>query len=147
MYESLLIIPIILSWSVRPFLGKSLTKYISNKDIIILYHFIYHLFILAFCSYILLFKKNNADKFLKKIKTIPTYMYVILFLAILLSIISQLCYFKIIKTANVNIFINTLRGGSALLIFIIGIYAYKEKINLTKIIGILLILLGIYLVN
>jgi len=74
-------------------------------------------------------------------------MYIILCLAILLSIISQLCYFKLIKTVNVNIFVNTLRGGSALLIFLIGMYAYKEKINLTKIIGIILVLLGIYLIN
>lgn len=147
MYDLLLILPIILSWSIRPFLGKSLTQYISNKDIILLYHFIYHLFILAFCGYILLFKKNNATIFLKKIKGVPKYMYIILCLAILLSIISQLCYFKLIKTVNVNIFVNTLRGGSALLIFLIGMYAYKEKINLTKIIGILLVLLGIYLIN
>ena len=144
MYDLLLILPIILSWSIRPFLGKSLTQYISNKDIILLYHFIYHLFILAFCGYILLFRKNNATIFFKKIKGIPKYMYIILCLAILLSIISQLCYFKLIKTVNVNIFVNTLRGGSALLIFLIGMYAYKEKINLTKIIGIILVLLGIY---
>ena len=102
---------------------------------------------MSFCVYILLFRKSNATIFLKKVKEIPPYFMCIIGLAIILALVSQYLYYRLIKTTNVNLFINTLRGGSALLIFLIGLYIYKEKINITKIIGIILVLLGIYLIN
>lgn len=145
--EWLLYLPIILSWSIRPFFFKSLTKYITNIDTILVIHFVYHMIILSVCVFTILFNYKETHKFIERIKTIPLNIVIALLLVTFLAILSQYLYFTIVRKIDVNKFIHIIRGGSVLLIILIGYYFYKEEITLLKLLGILLILIGMYLVN
>ena len=64
-----------------------------------------------------------------------------------IAIISQLAYFYIVKNNAVNKFVHIIRGGSAILVVLIGYFYYKEQFTILKIIGIIITLFGIYLIN
>jgi uncharacterized membrane protein len=136
-----------LGWSLPFFLIKDLTKYLSQIEILILSHLIWHLFILLFLVYIWIFNKNIGHNFITKIKNIPIkYRYYLIFITII-SIISQYSYFTLLKKNNVSKVIPILNGLSNISIVIIAYLLFKEKLTFIKLIGILLVIFGIYLIN
>lgn len=136
-----------LGWSIPFFLFKDLTNYLTNIDIILVNHIIWHFFILSFMVFILIFKNNKATQFINKIKKLPThYLYRIIFI-VLLGIISQLSYLRLIKFEDVSIVIPNIRALSTIFIGVLGYFIFKETITLIKSGGLILILLGIYLLN
>tara|TARA_B110000285_G_scaffold53854_1_gene61377 strand:- start:81 stop:524 length:444 start_codon:yes stop_codon:yes gene_type:complete len=142
-----LYIIISLGWSLPFFLIKDLTKYLSQIEILILSHLIWHLFILLFLVYIWIFNKNIGQNFITKIKNIPIkYRYYLIFITII-SIISQYSYFTLLKKNNVSKVIPILNGLSNIAIVIIAYLLFKEKLTFIKVIGILLVIVGIYLIN
>ena len=143
----LLYLPIIVSWSIRPFFFKSLTKYITNMDTILVIHFVFHIIILSIIGYALLFNYKESKQFIERVKTIPFNIKILLVIITFLAIFSQYLYFSLVRKIDVNKFIHIIRGGSVLLIILIGFYFYKEDISLIKFLGILSILFGMYLVN
>ena len=52
-------------WSLPYFLIKDISNYISNTEIIVLSHFIWHVFILSFAIFIWIFKRNKATNFIE----------------------------------------------------------------------------------
>ena len=147
MLEWIFYMPIILSWSIRPFFYKTLSKYINTMDIVILIHFVYHVLIILYCIYMLIFRYNKCIEFTKRITSMPVNINIMIFVVVGISILSQLAYFYIVKKIDVNKFIHIIRGGSALLIVIIGYMYFKEKITVLKAIGIIMTLFGIYMIN
>lgn len=143
----ILMFPIILASSLKPFVYKELTKYIENIDIIIIKHFIFHFFALCLLFYILLFDIKKGKLFVDRIKKLPRKMYFILSGIVVISVISSLSYYYLIKTTEINRLTHIFRGGSAILIIIFSYLFYKDILSLYKIIGIILIIAGIYLVN
>ena len=116
-------------------------------DTIIVIHFVFHIMILSVIGYALLFNFKESKKFIERVKTIPLNIKILLFILTLLAILSQYFYFSLVRKIDVNKFIHIIRGGSVLLIILIGYYFYKEDISLIKFLGILSILFGMYLVN
>ena len=140
-------IPTILAWTLPTFLFKDLTRYISTVDMLILNHFIWHVFLFSFAMFILLFYKRGAIEFAKSIKTIPRkYIYFQIFMVIL-GIISQLLYFKLLKKVDVIQLKPTIRTASTILTILIGYYIYNEHLSLLKLIGLVAIIIGMFLIN
>jgi drug/metabolite transporter (DMT)-like permease len=136
-----------LGWSLPFFLIKDLTKYLSQIEILILSHLIWHVFILLFLVYTWIFNKNIGQHFITKIKNIPIkYRYYLIAITII-SIISQFSYFTLLKKNNVSKVIPILNGLSNIAIVIIAYLLFKEKLTFIKLIGILLVIFGIYLIN
>ena len=136
-----------LGWTLPFFLYKNLTEYLTNIDIIIVSHLTWHIFILSFISYILLFKNKNAGKFITKIKNLPAKYVFRIFIIVIVGIVSQLSYIYLLKTRDVSIVIPNIRALSTILIAILGYLLFKDNITFLKIIGLTLILVGVYLVN
>ena len=136
-----------LGWSIPFFLFKDLTNYLTNIDIIIVNHIIWHCFIMSFMIFMLLFKNQKAKFFINKVKKLPKhYLYRIIFI-VLLGIISQLSYLRLIKFEDVSVVIPNIRALSTVFIGILGYFIFKENITLIKSCGLILILVGIYLLN
>ena len=147
MNKFLYILPTILSWSLPNFLLKELRNTFSSPEIIILYHFVWHLFLFSFSIYILIFKTKIANNFIKKSIYLPNNMKLILLSMVFLGITAQYFYIKLLKTVDISEIIPIIRGGSSLVIIFVGYYFFKEKLTIKRIIGILTVLLGIYLIN
>ena len=136
-----------LGWSIPFFLFKDLTNYLTNIDIILVNHMIWHCFILSFMLIMLLFKNKKATQFINKVKKLPPYyLYRIIFI-VLIGIISQLSYLRLIKFEDVSVVIPNIRALSTIFIGVLGYFIFKENITLIKFGGLLLILAGIYLLN
>ena len=147
MISIFLILIVSVCWSLPFFLIKDLTNYLSNIEVIVISHLIWDVFILSFMGYIWLFNRPKATSFINNIKKLPNkYKYYLLSLTII-GIISQLSYFTLLKKNNVSIIIPILNGLSNIFIILLAYFLFKEKITFVKVIGILLVILGIYLVN
>jgi uncharacterized membrane protein len=134
-------------WSLPIFLLKDLTNYLSKIEIIIISHLMWHIFMLLFMVYIWIFNRPKATAFINNIQKLPTkYKYYILFTTVI-GIISQLSYFTLLKRNNVSKILPILNGLSNVFIILLAYFIFKEAVTMTKFMGILLVILGIYLIN
>ena len=147
MLNIFLILIVSICWSLPFFFIKDITNYLSKIEIIVISHIIWDIFIFSYMGYIWLFNRTKATSFINNIKNLPNkYKYYLLSLTII-GIISQLSYFTLLKKNNVSIIIPILNGLSNVFILLIAYLFFKEKITCVKVIGILLVILGIYLIN
>ena len=147
MISIFLILIVSICWSLPFFLIKDLTNYLSKIEIIVISHLVWDVFILSFMGYIWLFNRPKAISFINNIKKLPNkYKYYVLSLTII-GIISQLSYFTLLKNNNVSVIIPILNGLSNIFIILLAYFFFKEKLTFLKVIGILLVILGIYLIN
>ena len=143
----LFFLAVILAWSIPNFVFKDLTKYLGNVEIIVYYHIIYHIFTLGYIVYTILYKRQKAINFVNNYTKLPLFLKITPILIVLLSLSAQYSYFNLLRGYDVNTLIPIFRGGSTLVIVLVGYYLYNEKISFLKFIGILVVLLGMYMVN
>jgi len=147
MMQNMLFLIVIFAWSLPTFVFKDLTKHIGNVELMIYYHLIYHVFIFGFIIYNIVYKKNNAIEFVNSIRNIPISLKLISVGAVILSLAAQFSLFQLLRGYDVNTIIPIFRGGSTIVIILVGYLLYKEKISFLKLVGIFTVLLGIYMVN
>ena len=138
---------VMLNWSIPNFVFKDLTKHLGNIEIMVYYHLIFHVFTLSLIIYTLIYRKQKAINFVNNYKNLPLFLKVVPVFIIMLSLFAQYSYFNLLRGYDVNTLIPIFRGGSTIIIVIVGYFLYKEKISFMKLIGILIVLMGMYLVN
>jgi drug/metabolite transporter (DMT)-like permease len=143
----LLFLPIMLAWSLPNFIFKELTNYYDNSHIIIMYHIVYHIFLLPIILYNVIKKTDEYTIFVENTKKVPLKYKIAVFCISSLGILSQYCYFKLLRRYDITTLLPIIRGGSAIILITLGYYVFDENINLTKIIGILIVMIGMYLVT
>lgn len=136
-----------LGWTLPRFFYKELTQYLSSIDIIIIIHLAFHIMIVSFIFYIWIFKKKTKTAFISKIRHLPQKLKYYIFLIVIFGITAQFAHISLLKYYDVSKVTPIVRGISTLFILFFGYFIFKETITLKKIVGILTILLGIYLVN
>lgn len=143
----LLFLPVMLSWTFPNFIFKRLTKYFDNMHIVILYHIVFHLVILPIIIYNIVNKTENYNNFLKNAVALPLkYKFALLGITIL-SIVAQYSYFTLLRRYDVTTVMPIIRGGSSILLITFGYFIFKENINLQKIIGIFVVIAGMYIIT
>ena len=147
MISHLFFLAVILAWSIPNFVFKDLTKYLGNVEIIVYYHIIYHIFTLGYILYTILYKRQRAINFVNNYNNLPLFLKIVPIFIVLLALSAQYSYFNLLRGYDVNTLIPIFRGGSTLVIVLVGYYLYNEKISFLKFIGILVVLLGMYMVN
>ena len=130
-----------ISWSLPYFLMKDLSSYLSKYEIIVLSHFVWHVFILLFMLYIWIFYRPKASLFINNVKKLPNKYKSFLIIVTIIGFISQLSYLTLHKTNNISKLVPILNGLSNIATILIAYFIYKEKITVVKIIGIFLILI------
>lgn len=139
-------IPIILNWTFHNFVKKGLVKYINNFQLLLLIHITYHVMFISYIKYLFYINSSETVNFLTGMRKVPLILYLKIIGLMFISILGSYCYFYLIKTKNVNYVVPIIRGGSQVLILLIGYYLYNENITKYTIIGIMMILSGIYLI-
>lgn len=141
------LIPIIVSWSYINFIKKDLTKHLNNFQMLILIHFFFHIVFAAYLIYLFKTKHEDTKDFFNNFKKIPKRLYVKLFLVLAISIISSYSFFTLIQSKDINYVIPIVRGGSQIMVLIIGYFIYNEIITKYTILGISMIISGLFLFN
>lgn len=138
---------VILGWSLPAFVTKDLTTYLDNIEIFIYYHLLFNVFILGYIIYILIYRRDKAIAFGKSCIKIPKRLILITIGIVILILVGRIAYYELLRHLDVNTIVPIIRGGSTIIIILVGYLCYQEKISLLKLVGIFTVLLGIYMVN
>ena len=147
MINLLLYLLVSLGWTIPFFLIKELTNYFSQYEIMAISHLAWHILMILFLIYILIFKNKSGKLFLTKLKKIPNKYLLFIVLITIRGFISQFTYITLFKTQDVSKVLPIVRGLSNIFIILLACTFFKENITFFKIIGIILIGIGIYLIN
>lgn len=143
----LLYLIVSLGWSLPIFFTKELTKFLDNTDIIIILNLLISGVVLFYLSYSYFFNRKYITNLKKNITKIPKkIIYFIIFL-VFNSFIIKFSYLQLLKYNDATVILPRIRAISTIFILLIGGIVFKEHITFIRIIGILLTLIGVYLIN
>ncbi len=138
---------IILIKTIRPFIRKKLTSNISDEN----FMFINGLFILVLLTIYNLLQNSSKSNIISSsfdtIQSLNCYQIVIFLFLGAMTIMTTLSMLDLDKTSNQSSNIVLLKGLSTLSAVLFGAYMNNEKLSQNKIIGISIILVGIYFIN
>ena len=134
---------LVLSWTLTPFCKKKAIGTLNNEEYFVVNFLLTALFASLFWIYLL---KTGKTKF-----NIFTKMNLIEIIwaigAAILSIVSAICLISLIKKYEVSHIMPQLTPCVIILTAIFGFVIFGEKISWTKLIGILLILMGLIVIT
>ena len=140
-------IPIIINWTIHNFIKKNLVSYLSPFQMLVLIHITYHMLFLSYLLYLFKTKNKQTKNFFKGFKKLPEKYYIFNLSLMVISLIAFYAYYDLISNYDVNYVVPIIRGGSQLLILLIGYFIYKENITKYTVMGVLMILSGIYFIK
>jgi drug/metabolite transporter (DMT)-like permease len=145
--QALYFVPVILSYALPTFIFKDVTKYFNSYELIVFYHLLYHVFILGAIAFLVIYKRNAVKEFISHSITLPGNLKLLMTGIIVLGLISQYAYFQILRKMDVNSLLAIVRGASTVVVMIVGYFIYRENLTVMKILGIFLVMIGIFIVN
>jgi drug/metabolite transporter (DMT)-like permease len=145
--QALYFIPVILSYALPTFIFKDVTKYFNSYELIVFYHLLYHVFILGAITFVFVYKRKQITDFVSHTITLPGNLKLLMVGIIVLGLISQYAYFQILRTMDVNSLLAIVRGASTVVVMIVGYFIYRENLTVMKILGIFLVMVGIFIIN
>tara|TARA_Y100000385_G_scaffold285332_2_gene345061 strand:+ start:148 stop:591 length:444 start_codon:yes stop_codon:yes gene_type:complete len=139
----LLLFLIVICWTVNPFFKKKGATKLSSQEFMFFNHFLCS--ILIICYFLYLLYKNECDiNCLKKIDRKELAYSVI---GAIITVISSLLLIKLLKENDASYIISQIQPLVILLTIIVGYFIFHETLNINKIIGGLIIILGLIIIN
>tara|TARA_A100001035_G_scaffold278606_1_gene277824 strand:+ start:339 stop:782 length:444 start_codon:yes stop_codon:yes gene_type:complete len=132
--------------SMEPFFRKDVLQTLNNEEFLFINTLMISILIIAYTIY-MYFTKKTTMNIGKKLKTFSLAQIVFLIALAFITFISTVSIFKISKefnSQNLNALIKTLTTVFAL---IIGVTFYNEQYTATQIYGIIITIVGIYLIT
>lgn len=132
--------------SMEPFFRKDVLQTLNNEEFLFINTLMISILIIAYTIY-MYFTKKTTMNIGKKLKTFSLAQIVFLIALAFITFISTVSIFKISKefnSQNLNALIKTLTTVFAL---IIGVTFYNEEYTATQIYGIIITIVGIYLIT
>ena len=140
-------LPVFIGWSLPNFFIKNLRKTFDSVEIIILLHSIYHLFLLPSMVLTYFYNKKRANSFIEKVTTLKVKHLLSAILVVVLGIAAQFSFNTLIKHYDVSFVVPVVRGVSAILIVLLGYYIFNENFTKKKLLGILAVVIGVFLMT
>lgn len=137
----------IIGWSLPNFFIKNLRKTFESVEIILFLHIIYTLFIISFILITFFKDRSMLIEFKNKITSLKPLILASAFLVVILGICSQYGFNNLLKNNDVTFVVPVIRGISSLVILFIGYLIFKEKMTIKKVLGILAVIFGVYLIT
>ena len=137
-----LILCLSILYAFHPIILKSICKGVDIKNIILIKLLITSLIGVGIYLYLII----NDQKQLKEILNCNKKTAITLFFLILLEYVAISIYLKTLKHSDVSWTVPILEGGIILFSVILAYILFNDNITINKILGILLIIIGIYVV-
>ena len=137
----------IVGWSLPNFFIKNLREIFDSVEIIVLLHIIYNMFIIPTIFITYLRDKKKITNFLDKIKSLKPLLLCSAFLVVILGLGAQYGFNTLLKYNNVTYIVPIIRAISSILIVVFGYFIFKEEITKKKLVGILSVMMGIFLIT
>ena len=139
----ILMILLIFSFTLNPFLKKQASKHVTTYEFIIIYQILAISLVIGFIFYLLKYKKCSLACFKKLSNTDLVWTL----LAVITGILGSILLLYLLKQDEVSFIIPNVQAMVILLGSLIGFFIFNEKINIYKSIGLLLIIVGIICLN
>ena len=97
--------------------------------------------------YAILGKKQIIENAMKKYRKLPLHLYIIMLVSVVFSFISAHATVTLLKKYDVSYFLPIVRGGSSVLILIIGYFVFNEAVTFWRVFGFTLIMAGLFIMN
>ena len=143
MYSYVLILLVVVSFTLNPYFKKSASKNVSSTEFLIVYHFIASAIILVYIGYQIYTKQCSIYCFKKLNKT--DYFWTLM--ACITGVSGALLLMHLIKLEDVSFIIPNIQGIVITLSALIGVFIFNESINKSKICGIILVIMGVFIIN
>ena len=140
-------IPVVIFWTFDLYFNKVMLKHLDNFQLIFLYHIIFSLFYVLIFSYLYLYKQKTIGKMIQKYKKLPINLYGLIIFAVMLAFTSFFSIMHLIKKLDITYFLSIIRGLSLILALLVGFFLFKENLNPQRILGTVLIVLGIIVIR
>lgn len=145
--QALYFVPVVLSYALPTFIFKDVTNYFNSYELIVFYHLLYHVFILGAIAFLFVYKRPAIREFVSHSITLPGNLKLLMVGIIVLGLISQYAYFQLLRKTDVNSLLAIVRGASTLVVMVVGYFIYRENLTVMKILGIFLVMVGIFIIN
>lgn len=139
----LLIILLVLCWTINPFFKKLSAKKLNSEEFMFFNHFLCSIIIIVYFIYLLYNKQCNV----KCIKKLDRYELIYSLLGALLTVSSSLILIKLLKENNASFIIPQIQPLVIFLTIVTGFVIFKEDLDNYKILGGILIILGMLIMN
>ena len=84
---------------------------------------------------------------IQKYKKLPLNLYGLIIFAVMLAFTSFFSIMHLIKKLDITYFLSIIRGLSLILALLVGFFLFKENLNPQRILGTVLIVLGIIVIR
>ena len=143
MYFYLILLALV--WSLSPFIQKNLLRNLANDEYIILYHIMIIGLIILYLIYKYCIKKTKIN--MNNLNNLSKTNYLYLFIIAISSIIGFYLYLSLIKDKEVSSVLAQTRCLCIAVSVILGYFIFNEKLDFNKVLGIILIIFGIFIIN
>ena len=147
LYVLFLLLSVAIIKSSKPIIQKVLVKDFSNEEFMFIMHFMYILVFFVYLIILYQFYPKRFNGIMTKWNQLSVTTSSIMIVMCVLGIISGLCFYKLLKSYNVNYIIPLIRGINNIVLIFLTIFILNEKITYKKILGIIFIISGITLVS
>lgn len=140
----LLLIILIIGWSINPYIIKKSIGNLSYDE----YLFINATLVLTVIILFHLYKYSYSQKnIFNVIKYMHKEQLLFITLSTILAITTSMTLYTLLKYNNVSYIIPQIQPCVIILSILIGYFIFKESITVKQLIGIFLIILGLFIVN
>jgi uncharacterized membrane protein len=148
MYVPIIIGGISILQQFRPYFRKHISDKLDNHEYLFLNSVIICIIISVYLIFLVSIEHTNINKLLNKYKSLTLTELFFLTLLCIVTVISGIFIYELDKNHNTP-FLNSiyLKLASVLALFCVGVFMFKENYKIHQIIGVAIIILGIFLVS
>jgi len=139
----ILLLFIVIAWTANPFLKKLVSKKFNSSEFMLINHFVISSMMLSYLVYLLYTKEFDFKCIQKLDKKDLGY----LILGGITTIIGSLVMITLLSEYDASYIIPHLQPIVIVLTILCGYFIFNEELNKQKILGIILILSGIFAIN
>ena len=132
----------------RPYFRKHISNTLDPHEYVLLNTLAILIIIILYVSYLFITQKTTHSKLISNIKSLSYSECGCILMLAILTVVSGLLIFELDKNFNTPL-INSmfLKAISMIALICVGIFIFKEKYKMHQYIGLLLVLLGMYLIS
>ncbi|MBT6326558.1 MAG: EamA family transporter [Bdellovibrionales bacterium] len=138
---------LILAWTLNPFFKKKLMSKLNNEELFFINHIVITVFILLYFLYRYKCNKIKLDCINKLNSFSRNEIFLLIAGAIITVIGARLLPYLLEQNKDVSYIISHIQPVVIMLTVLIGYMFFKEKITLTKLLGVIFIVIGLIVIN
>ena len=139
----IMMVLLIISFTINPYLKKQASHNVSSSEFTLIYQFLAIVFIAFYIGYLIQSKTCSFSCF-KKLTRKDLFWTI---MAVITGMVGSILLLFLIKKDEVSYLIPNIQGIVILLGSLIGYFIFKEKFEIYRIMGIILIFVGIVSIN